>query len=166
MRQLGLTNTVWAVLVSPAVSVWNLIIMRNYFSTSIPEELREAAKIDGCTNVGYLFRIAIHLAGPIMAVLTVFYGVSRWNDYFQALIYITDRELFPLQLFLREILIINQMTSAQQNVATDSTMTEMLLAAESVKYAVIVVASLPVMVIYPFVQRYMLSGITVGAVKG
>lgn len=166
MRQLGLTNTVWAVLVSPAVSVWNLIIMRNYFSTSIPEELREAAKIDGCTNVGYLFRIAIHLAGPIMAVLTVFYGVSRWNDYFQALIYVTDRELFPLQLFLREILIINQMTSAQQNVATDSTMTEMLLAAESVKYAVIVVASLPVMVIYPFVQRYMLSGITVGAVKG
>lgn len=136
------------------------------FSTSIPEELREAAKIDGCTNVSYLFRIAIHLAGPIMAVLTVFYGVSRWNDYFQALIYVTDRELFPLQLFLREILIINQMTSAQQNVATDSTMTEMLLAAESVKYAVIVVASLPVMVIYPFVQRYMLSGITVGAVKG
>ena len=99
-------------------------------------------------------------------MLTVFYGVSRWNDYFQALIYVTDRELFPLQLFLREILIINQMTSAQQNVATDSTMTEMLLAAESVKYAVIVVASVPVMVIYPFVQRYMLSGITVGAVKG
>ena len=128
--------------------------------------MREAAKIDGCTNVGYLFRIAIRLVGPIMAVLVVFYGVARWNDFFNALIYITKRTLYPLQLFLREILIINQMTSAQQNVATDSTMTEMLLAAESVKYAVIIIASLPVMIIYPFVQRYMLSGITVGAIKG
>lgn len=166
MKSLGFTNTVWSVLISSAVSVWNLIIMRNYFTTSIPDELREAAKIDGCTNVGYLFRIAIRLVGPIMAVLVVFYGVARWNDFFSALIYITKRTLYPLQLFLREILIINQMTSAQQNVATDSTMTEMLLAAESVKYAVIIIASLPVMIIYPFVQRYMLSGITVGAIKG
>lgn len=166
MKSLGFTNTVWSVLISSAVSVWNLIIMRNYFTTSIPDELREAAKIDGCTNVGYLFRIAIRLVGPIMAVLVVFYGVARWNDFFNALIYITKRTLYPLQLFLREILIINQMTSAQQNVATDSTMTEMLLAAESVKYAVIIIASLPVMIIYPFVQRYMLSGITVGAIKG
>ena len=166
MKQLHFTNTVWAVLVSGTISVSNLIIMRNYFTTSIPNELREAAKIDGCSNMGYLFRIAIWLCGPIMAVMVVFYGVGRWNDYFNALIYITNRKLYPLQLFLRELLIINQMSSAQQNVATDSTMTEMLLAAESIKYAAIIVASLPVLVVYPFVQRYMISGITVGAIKG
>lgn len=166
MKQLHFINTVWAVLVSGTISVSNLIIMRNYFTTSIPNELREAAKIDGCSNMGYLFRIAIWLCGPIMAVMVVFYGVGRWNDYFNALIYITNRKLYPLQLFLRELLIINQMSSAQQNVATDSTMTEMLLAAESIKYAAIIVASLPVLVVYPFVQRYMISGITVGAIKG
>ena len=166
MKQLHFTNTVWAVLVSGTISVSNLIIMRNYFTTSIPNELREAAKIDGCSNMGYLFRIAIWLCGPIMAVMVVFYGVGRWNDYFNALIYSTNRKLYPLQLFLRELLIINQMSSAQQNVATDSTMTEMLLAAESIKYAAIIVASLPVLVVYPFVQRYMISGITVGAIKG
>ncbi len=166
MKQLHFINTVWAVLVSGTISVSNLIIMRNYFTTSIPNELREAAKIDGCSNMGYLFRIAIWLCGPIMAVMVVFYGVGRWNDYFNALIYITNRKLYPLQLFLRELLIINQMSSTQQNVATDSTMTEMLLAAESIKYAVIIVASLPVLVVYPFVQRYMISGITVGAIKG
>lgn len=166
MKKLHFTNTVWSVLVSSTISVGNLIIMRNYFTTSIPNELREAAKIDGCSNVGYLFRIAIWLCGPIMAVMVVFYGVGRWNDYFNALIYITDRKLYPLQLFLRELLIINQMSSVQQNVATDSTMTEMLLAAESIKYAVIIVASLPVLIVYPFVQRYMISGITVGAIKG
>lgn len=166
MKQLHLTNTVWSVLISSAVSVWNLVIMRNYFTTSIPDDLREAAKIDGCSNVGYLFRIAIWLTGPIMAVMVVFYGVGRWNDYFNALIYINDRKMYPLQLFLRELLILNQKSSTQQNMATDSTMTEMLLAAESIKYSVIIVASLPVLVIYPFVQRYMLSGITVGAIKG
>lgn len=166
MKNLHMLNTIWAVLISSAVSVWNMVIMRNYFTTSIPDELREAAKIDGCTNVGYLFRIAIKLAGPIMAVLVVFYGVGRWNSFFDALIYISKRELYPLQLFLRETLIVNQLSSAQQNVATDSTMTEMMLAAESIKYAVIIIASLPVLIIYPFVQRYMLSGITVGALKG
>ena len=166
MKQYHLLNTVWSVLVSGLVSVGNLFIMRNYFTTSIPNELREAAKIDGCTNIGYLFRIAIWLCGPIMAVMTVFYGVGRWNDYMNALIYITDRKLYPLQLFLREILVFNQMSASQQNVATDSTMTEMLLAAESIKYSVIIVASLPVLIIYPFVQRYMISGITVGAIKG
>lgn len=166
MKKLHFTNTVWSVLVSGTISVSNLIIMRNYFTTSIPNELREAAKIDGCSNVGYLFRIAIWLCGPIMAVMVVFYGVGRWNDYFNALIYITDRDLYPLQLFLRELLIINQMSSVQQNVATDSTMTEMLLAAESIKYAVIIVASLPVLIVYPFVQHYMISDITVGAIKG
>lgn len=166
MRQLKLINTVWAVLLPPAVSVWNMIIMRNYFQTSIPEELREAAKIDGCSNVGYLFRVVLKLSGPILAVMLVFYGVARWNDYFQAMIYISSRTLQPLQLFLREILIVNQMTSTQQNVITDSTLTEMLLAAESVKYAAILVASVPVLCIYPFVQKYMLKGIMVGAIKG
>ena len=166
MKQLHFTNTVWSVLISSAVSVWNLMIMRNYFSTSIPDGLRDAARIDGCSNIGYLFRIAIHLAGPIMAVLVVFYGVGRWNDYFNALIYISNRKLYPLQLFLREILIMNQMASSQQNVATDSTMTEMLMVAESVKYAVIVVASLPVLIVYPFFQKSFVKGIVVGGVKG
>jgi len=166
MKQLQLTNTIWAILLPSSISVWNLIIVRNYFQTSVPEEMREAAKIDGCSNIGYLFKIAIRLIGPIIAVMVVLYGVTRWNDYFQALIYLNDRRLMPLQLFLREILIMNQMASAQQHQVLDSTFTEMLLAAESVKYAAIITASLPVLLIYPLVQRHMLKGIMIGAIKG
>jgi len=166
MRQLGITNTVWAILLPPAISAWNLIIVRTFFQTSVPEELREAAKIDGCTNMGYFFRILIKLSGPILAVMTVFYGVARWNDFFLALIYVNDRKLQPLQIFLREILIVNQMIASQQDIATDSTLTEMLLAAESVKYAAIFAASVPVLCIYPFVQKHILKGIMIGAVKG
>lgn len=164
MKSLNLLNTVWSVLVSGAISAWNMIIMRNYFMTSIPEGIREAAKIDGCRNVGYLFRIAIRLSGPIIAVMVVFYGVGRWNDYFNAMIYISNRKLYPLQLFLREILIFNQLTAMQQT--ADSTMNQMILAAESVKYAAVIMASVPVLILYPFVQRYMLKGIMIGAVKG
>lgn len=164
MKSLNLLNTVWSVLVSGAISAWNMIIMRNYFMTSIPEGIREAAKIDGCRNVGYLFRIAIRLSGPIIAVMVVFYGVGRWNDYFNAMIYISNRKLYPLQLFLREILIVNQLTAMQQT--ADSTMNQMILAAESVKYAAVIMASVPVLILYPFVQRYMLKGIMIGAVKG
>lgn len=164
MKSLNLLNTVWSVLVSGAISAWNMIIMRNYFMTSIPEEIREAAKIDGCRNVGYLFRIAIRLSGPIIAVMVVFYGVGRWSDYFNAMIYISNRKLYPLQLFLREILIVNQLTAMQQT--ADSTMNQMILAAESVKYAAVIMASVPVLILYPFVQQYMLKGIMIGAVKG
>lgn len=164
MKSLNLLNTVWSVLVSGAISAWNMIIMRNYFMTSILEGIREAAKIDGCRNVGYLFRIAIRLSGPFIAVMVVFYGVGRWNDYFNAMIYISNRKLYPLQLFLREILIFNQLTAMQQT--ADSTMNQMILAAESVKYAAVIMASVPVLILYPFVQRYMLKGIMIGAVKG
>lgn len=164
MKSLNLLNTVWSELVSGAISAWNMIIMRNYFMTSIPEGIREAAKIDGCRNVGYLFRIAIRLSGPIIAVMVVFYGVGRWNDYFNAMIYISNRKLYPLQLFLREILIVNQLTAMQQT--ADSTMNQMILAAESVKYAAVIMASVPVLILYPFVQQYMLKGIMIGAVKG
>lgn len=164
MKSLNLLNTVWSVLVSGAISAWNMIIMRNYFMTSIPEGIREAAKIDGCRNVGYLFRIAIRLSGPIIAVMVVFYGVGRWNDYFNTMIYISNRKLYPLQLFLREILIFNQLTDMQQT--ADSTMNQMILAAESVKYAAVIMASVPVLILYPFVQQYMLKGIMIGAVKG
>ncbi len=164
MKSLNLLNTVWSVLVSGAISAWNMIIMRNYFMTSIPEGIREAAKIDGCRNVGYLFRIAIRLSGPIIAVMVVFYGVGRWNDYFNTMIYISNRKLYPLQLFLREILIFNQLTDMQQT--ADSTMNQMILAAESVKYAAVMMASVPVLILYPFVQQYMLKGIMIGAVKG
>lgn len=164
MKSLNLLNTVWSVLVSGAISAWNMIIMRNYFMTSILEGIREAAKIDGCRNVGYLFRIAIRLSGPIIAIMVVFYGVGRWNDYFNAMIYISNRKLYPLQLFLREILIVNQLTAMQQT--ADSTMNQMILAAESVKYAAVIMASVPVLILYPFVQQYMLKGIMIGAVKG
>ena len=164
MKSLNLLNTVWSVLVSGAISAWNMIIMRNYFMTSIPEGIREAAKIDGCRNVGDLFRIAIRLSGPIIAVMVVFYGVGRWNDYFNAMIYISNRKLYPLQLFLREILIVNQLTAMQQT--ADSTMNQMVLAAESVKYAAVIMTSVHVLILYSFVQQYMLKGIMIGAVKG
>ncbi len=166
IKKLNMLNTIWVILVPGAISVWNMIIMRNYFQTNIPGELYEAAIIDGCGNLEYLFKVVIKLSGPIIAVMIIFYGVGRWNDYFQAMIYISNRDLYPLQLFLREILIQSQMTAMQQNVISDSTMQEMVMLADGIKYAVVVVSSIPVMILYPWVQKYMMKGIMVGAIKG
>lgn len=164
VKDLGMLNTRAAMIIPQAISIWNLIIAIAYFRSAIPEELLEAARLDGCDDVQYFFRILLPLSPPIIAVLTLFYVISHWNQYFTALIYLSDKDLFPLQIILRDILVASNyeagMMEDLKNMAERETMRELL------KYALIVVASVPVLIIYPFVQKYFVRGIMLGAVKG
>ncbi len=164
VKQLGLINS-WLSLILPgAISTYNLIIMRTYFQTSIPFEIQEAATIDGCGNIGILWRVMLPLSGPIVAVIGLYYAVTHWNAYFSALLYISRRELQPLQLILREILVVNS-----QNAMMDTGSQEMASRAiriETMKYSVIVLASLPMLLLYPFVQKFFVKGVMIGSVKG
>lgn len=163
VKQLGLLDTIWALLLPGAVSVWNMTIMRNYFQTSIPFELQESAMIDGCGNLSLLLKIVLPLSIPIIAVMIIFYGVGHWNSFFNALIYLTDQNKYPLQLVLRSILIKEE--TAEMIAADDSVIRRQMMA-ETLKYAAIIVASLPVLLLYPFLQKYFVHGIMVGALKG
>ena len=162
VNNLGLTNTYWALILPSAISTYNMIIMRTGFA-AIPESLEESAKIDGANHFTILFKIVIPLAKPTMAVIVLYYAVACWNSWFNAMIYLQKRrDLQPLQLILRGILIENDTSNMQDgNVGQD---TESI--AESIKYAVIVVATLPILAIYPFLQKYFIKGIMIGAVKG
>lgn len=164
VRNLGLLNTRLALLLPGAMSVYNMIVMRTYIMTSIPGDIRESAQIDGCGNIRYLLSMVLPLSKPILAVIGLFYAVSLWNSYFDAMIYVSaKRSLYPLSLILREILVLDSANMEQLDINT-------LVALEErrnvMKYAVIVVASVPVMSIYPFVQKFFVKGIMVGAVKG
>jgi len=163
IRNLGMIDTVWAVVLPGAISVHNLIIAKSFFSSSIPFELQESAFVDGCSNIRTLLTIIIPLSAPILAVLTMYYGVAHWNAYFNAMMYLSDSKKFPLQIALREILMTNSIADA-----TDTTMNsvDQILLYEGLKYAVVIVASLPVMCLYPFLQRYFVKGTMIGAVKG
>jgi len=161
---LGLYNNLWVMVIPSAISVWNLIIMRTYFQNSIPYELQEAAFIDGCSNVGTLTRIVVPLSMPIIAVMTMYYGVAHWNSYFPALIYLNDDWRLPLQMVIRTILIQEDM-NAMAGGDGESLMQQML-AIEGVRYAVIVVSSIPMLVMYPLVQKHFVKGVMMGAVKG
>ena len=165
VKGLHLTNTFWALMLPGAVGTYNLIVSRTYMQNNIPLELQEAAIIDGCSNTRLFIRIVVPLSAPIIAVMALFYGVGHWNQYFSALLYISDENLKPLQLVLREILIQSQhMASAS---ASDiESMAEQAKLAESIKYCVIIVSSLPVLVVYPFLQKYFTKGIMLGAIKG
>ena len=163
IKNLKMLNTVWALVLPGCLSVTNLIITRTYFMNSIPFELQESAMIDGSSNFGTLVRIVLPLSKPIIAVMAVYYGVAMWNSYFNALMYLTDTNKWPLQLVLRELLLANMITEV-----TDSTMytPEQILLYEGMKYSLVVVASLPVMCLYPFVQRFFVKGVMIGAIKG
>ena len=158
------SNTIWALIIPNAMNAWHVILMRTYFENSIPGELFEAGDIDGCSTIRQLISIALPLSGPIMAVIALYTAVGIWNGYFDALIYINEKEMFPLQLVLRNILILNSMdmtTSVDlREMASRQGMYNLL------KYAVIVVSSLPLLIMYPFVQKYFVKGIMVGSVKG
>ena len=164
IKSLKLYDTLWAVILPSAMSAWHVILMRTYFSTTIPEELYEAAGIDGCSVWRQLTNILLPLSGPIMAVIGLYCAVGIWNSYFDAFLYLSDKKLFPLQVVLRNILILNQMdmtvTADLRDMATRRGMSYLL------KYAVIVVSSLPLLLIYPFVQKYFVKGIMIGSVKG
>ena len=164
MNDLGLINTTWALVLPGAVSVYNAIVMRTFFINSIPLELQEAAQVDGCSNTRLLLRIVLPLSKPILAVMVLFYGVAHWNAFFGALIYITESDRYPLQLVLRSILIQN--TASQDMLGEVDTLGNRVMLAETIKYALIIVSTLPMMVLYPFLQRFFEKGVMVGSVKG
>ncbi len=163
VQDFHLYDTFWVMVLPFSVSVYNIIVARTFFSTSIPADLWDAAQIDGCGNIRYFFQIVIPLSKAILAVIGLWTAVWHWNSYFNALIYLKDPNLYPLQLILRDILITNNMQSAM---GTGEAAQIALRKAALMRYAVIIVSTLPIMVFYPFVQKYFNQGVMIGAVKG
>lgn len=160
-KWLHLGNTLWALILPTAISTYNMIIMKSNFE-SLPDSLEEAAKIDGANDITVLFRIILPLSLPIIAVMILFYGVAQWNSWFQAMLYIRDRSKYPLQLILREVLLMNDTSGMGATAAAG----DQYMLGESIKYATIMVATVPILFVYPFIQKYFVKGIMVGAVKG
>ena len=163
-RTLGLGNSWWAVIFVGGVSTYNMIIMRTFFMSSIPFELQEAAEIDGCSPFRTLISIILPLSIPVICVIGLYYGVGIWNSYFTALIYLSDNNKWPLQLFLRQILVNADLSAVDGGDSSD--MARRAMRAETIKYAICVLASIPMLVIYPFIQRYFVKGVMIGSVKG
>jgi multiple sugar transport system permease protein/putative aldouronate transport system permease protein len=164
IRNLGMLNTPWALIVPGAIGVFNMIIAKTFIQSSIPPEMLDAAKIDGCSDFRYYIRIVLPLSKAIIAVLVLFYGVGHWNAYFNAMIYLHNKELYPLTIFLREILMASQIDpSTVQDPEMQMRLAE---AAALIKYSLIVVTVIPVILIYPFVQKYFVKGVMIGSVKG
>ena len=163
IHQMGMLNSFWVMIIPNAVAVWNIMIMRTFFITSIPRELEEAALVDGSSHIKTLLRIILPLSKPIIAVMVVFYAVGHWNSYFNGLIFLSSESKFPLQLVLRAILIQNQ-RPAEIFAMSDTYSRQMM--AETMKYALIIISSLPVLMLYPFAQRFFVQGIMIGSVKG
>ena len=163
IRNLGLLDTRGAMVLPSAMAMWNVIVMRTYFQTSIPDELLESAKLDGCDDFRFLIKIVLPLSTPIIAVNILLYAVSHWNSYMNGFLYLTDTNLYPLQLVLRDILITNNVAGVELDIGTQ-------LERERLKallqYSTIVVACVPVMVLYPFIQKHFIKGVMIGAIKG
>lgn len=164
VKNLGLLNTRAALILPSALSVWNLIIMKTYIQMTIPDEMYEASMIDGCDDFNFLVRMVLPLIGPIIAVLALYYGVSHWNKYFEALIFLKTSSLFPLQLILRSILVSNQIDPMM--IADVDELIRKQGLVDLLKYSTIVVASVPVLCIYPLVQKYFVKGVMIGSLKG
>jgi len=162
VQNLGMTDTLWALILPGAISTYNMIILRTAFA-SIPDSMEESAKLDGANDLIILFRIIVPLSLPTIAVMILFYGVGHWNSWFSAMIYLRTRAKFPLQLILREILLAN---TASGETMVDTAAGDKIPLAETVKYATIMVATVPILFVYPFLQRYFVKGIMIGAIKG
>ncbi|MBS4179368.1 carbohydrate ABC transporter permease [Bacillus sp. FJAT-49731] len=161
VKNLNFIDTIWAILLPSALAVFQVIIARTFFQSTIPNELVEASEMDGCSDIGFIMKVVLPLSKPIIAVLVLMYAVAKWNTYFDAMIYLKSEELFPLQLILRSVLILN----ADPN----GDVMELLKAQglrELMKYSLIVISSLPVLIIYPFVQKHFVKGVLIGSVKG
>jgi ABC-type glycerol-3-phosphate transport system permease component len=162
VRALGMVNTRWAVMFPMAISVWNIIIMRTFFQVTLPQELFDSAEIDGASELRIMFRIVVPLSGPVFAVVVLNWAVWIWNSYYYALIYLRSNELQPLQIILRQILIMNE-TNLQMS--ADELIRKQGLV-DVLRYALIVVASAPLLMVYPFLQKYFTKGVMIGSVKG
>ena len=163
IMELKLYNTMWALILPVAVSSWNLIVARTFFQQTIPDELLEAAVLDGCSNAQFFVRIVLPLSKSIIAVMVLFYAVSHWNSYFNALIYLKTPTKYPLQLVLRSILFENSLGDMVEDASTLAAQQRM---GDLIKYGVIMASSLPLLILYPFLQRYFIQGVMIGAVKG
>lgn len=165
-RNLGLVNTMWAVILPSSTSMWYIILTRTFYQSTIPHELEEAAEIDGCTPFGTLIRVVMPLSGAIIAVMALYFGVARWNSYFGEMIFFRDRELYSLQQFLREILIVAEFSEENTSNADAITMAEQIRISSIIKFATMIVATLPLIAAYPFIQKYFVKGVMIGSIKG
>lgn len=163
VSRLRIMNTRWAMLLPGALSVYNMILTRTFFQSSLPDELLEAAQLDGCTDMTFIRRIVLPLSKPILAVIALYYAVGHWNAYFNAFMYLSNSSLFPLQIVLRSILLLNQVDSS--TVSMD-VLYEREALKNLLKYSLIVVASVPVLMLYPFIQKYFIRGVMIGSIKG
>jgi ABC-type glycerol-3-phosphate transport system permease component len=163
VRSLKLLNTRWAMILPTAVGVWEVIMARAYLTSNVPDELVEAGEIDGANDLQIFVRVVLPLSGPVIAVITLFYAVWHWNDYFTALIYLTDQTLYPLQIVLRALVTAGYQTSTA---VSGTSMAERALLAYTLKYAAIMMGTIPIMMIYPFVQRHFVRGALLGSLKG
>jgi putative aldouronate transport system permease protein len=160
VKEVGLLNSFWAYIIPGAIWSFNVILMRSFFQ-SIPIELEESARMDGCSNVGILIRIIVPLSMPAIATITLFHAVGHWNAFFDAVLYVTDRKLYPLQVYLRELIQFNQ-----SNMKTNDNWEQQMIATESLKAAALFTGTLPILIVYPFLQKHFVKGIMLGSVKG
>ena len=168
LKSFGLVNTRAVMLIQGALSVYNMIVARTFFAVTIPDEITEAARIDGCNDFGIFTKIVMPLSKAIVAVMTLYYGVGHWHAYFDAMIYLDDRSKFPLQMFLREILLQSKLSETTTGASAEEMelLARMARTSELMKYCVIIVATVPMMIIYPRLQRFFEKGVMIGSVKG
>lgn len=168
VQQTGLLDTMWALILPGAVNVYNLLTARAFFRSGIPEELLEAAKMDGCSDTRFFLQVALPLSGALVAIMALYYGVAHWNSYFSALLYISDQDKWPLQMQLRSVLLQNSWNAAATGFTPEqlAERQRMEALAEMMKYSLIVLSCLPMMIAYPFVQKHLVKGVMLGAIKG
>lgn len=168
VKNMQLLNTIWALVLPGCLSVYNMIVARTFFKSNISEELYEAGEIDGCTQSRFFFQIALPLSKAIIAIMVLYYGVGHWNSYFSALLYISDPDKYPLQLVLRNILITNQTALSQTatTAAARAALQEQQQLIDVMKYSLIIISSVPVLIMYPLVQKHFVKGVMIGSVKG
>lgn len=167
VRNLQMLDTMWAIVIPGVVGAWSILVARTFFQQTIPDQLVEASKIDGASDIYLFIKVVLPLSLPIIAVMALFHGVALWNQYFNALIYLRSEEKFPLQLILRQILILNEVSadSAANAAGNAQSFADQVKTASLVKYAVIIVSALPLLIVYPFLQRFFVKGVLIGSVK-
>lgn len=164
IKSLGLLNSFWVMILPGAVSAYNLIVARSFIESNVPDELYEAAQLDGCGRIRFFLKIVVPLSSTLIAILALFYGVGHWNSYMNALLYLQDRDLMPLQVVLREIL--NTTRFSPEDFVDPEILDMLNQMAESMRYSILIFTTLPVLAVYPFLQKYFVKGITIGSVKG
>lgn len=164
VRSLGMVNTIWALIIPGALSVYQMIIVRTFIMNTIPDELLESAKLDGCDDFRFFFQFVLPLSMAVIAVIALQYAVGHWNNYFNAMIYLNNDQLYPLQVFLREILIMSQMDAS--DFVDEETAVAIQGMADLIKYSLIVVSTVPILCAYPFLQKYFVKGVMIGSLKG